>query len=108
MTTAPKFSYSYTTSWAVGRRLRSDRRTAAMSRRCAGAYLAISARNSASAARRATAGWLSLATSISTFTDRRAVVFSFTLIWLLEIGLLGFATRLKHRGTENTEREREH
>jgi SAM-dependent methyltransferase len=39
--------YSYTTSWAVGRHWRSDRRNAPTSRKCAGSNLAINARNTA-------------------------------------------------------------
>src|SRR5262249_31957988 len=63
--------YSYTTSWAVGRRFRSHRRIAPMSRRCAGANMAISVRNWASADRRATADWVLPGTSTSTWTERR-------------------------------------
>src|ERR1700674_1833673 len=72
--------YSYTTSWAVGRRFRSHRRIAPMSRRCAGANLAISVRNWASADRRATADWVLPGTSTSTWTDRRPEGFFFTLM----------------------------
>src|ERR1700738_3265953 len=72
--------YSYTTSWAVGRRFRSHRRIAPMSRRCAGANLAISVRNWASADRRATADWVLLGTSTSTWTERRPEGSFFTLI----------------------------
>src|SRR6516162_6327291 len=83
-----KSRYSYTTSWAVGRRFRSDRRIAPMSRRCAGANLAISVRNSASADRRATADWVLPGTSTSTWTERRPEISFFTLImapwdWIL-------------------------
>lgn len=53
--------YSYTTSCAVGRRFRSDRRIEATSFSCAGAYLAISARTSASAERRTAADWVVVA-----------------------------------------------
>src|SRR5262249_34798847 len=60
-----------TTSWAVGRRFRSDRRIAPMSRICTGANRAISLRNSASADRRSTADWLLPWTSTSTWTERR-------------------------------------
>src|SRR6516165_10833431 len=72
--------YSYTTSWAVGRRFRSERRIAPTSRRCAGANLAISVRNSASAARRSTADWVLPGTSTSTWTERRPDGSFFTLI----------------------------
>src|SRR6516162_9652532 len=75
-----KSRYSYTTSWAVGRRFRSDRRIAPMSRRCAGANLAISVRNSASADRRATADWVLPGTSTSTWTERRPEAAFFTLM----------------------------
>src|SRR5271165_7585519 len=80
ITTAPKFWYSYTTSWAVGRRFRSDRRIAPMSRRCAGANLAVSVRTWASADRRATADWVLPGTSTSTWTERRPEGSLFTLI----------------------------
>src|SRR5438093_327822 len=72
--------YSYTTSWAVGRRFRSHRRIAPMSRRCAGANLAISVRNWASADRRATADWVLPGTSTSTWTERRPEASFFTLM----------------------------
>src|SRR5439155_21843486 len=78
--TAPKLSYSYTTSWAVGRRFRSDRRMAPMSRRCAGANLAISVRNWDSADRRATADWVLPGTSTSTWMERRPEASFFTLM----------------------------
>src|SRR5580704_4929738 len=72
--------YSYTTSWAVGRRFRSDRRIAPMRRRCAGATLAISVRNWASADRRATADWGLPGTSSSTLAERRPLAAFFTLM----------------------------
>src|SRR5258708_1950226 len=72
--------YSYTTSWAVGRRFRSHRRITPMSRRCAGANLAISVRNWASADRRATADWVLPGTSTSTWTERRPDASCFTLM----------------------------
>src|SRR5207253_10542220 len=72
--------YSYTTSWAVGRRFRSHRRIAPMSRRCAGANVAISVRNWASADRRATADWVLPGTSTSTCTERRPEASFFTLM----------------------------
>src|SRR6266702_4723411 len=72
--------YSYTTSWAVGRRFRSDRRIAPMSRRCAGANLAISVRNWASADRRATADWVLPGASTSPFTERCPEDSFFTLM----------------------------
>src|SRR5262250_1734435 len=72
--------YSYTTSWTVGRRLRSDRRMAPRSRRCAGANLSISVRNWASADRRATADWVLPGTSNSTWTERRPEASFFTLM----------------------------
>src|SRR5262245_29305493 len=72
--------YSYTTSWAVGRRFRSDRRIAPMSRRCAGANLAISVRNSASADRRDASDWVFPGTSSSTWTERRPEASFFTLM----------------------------
>src|SRR5947208_6416727 len=72
--------YSYTTSWAVDRRFRSHRRIAAMSRRCAGANLAISVRNWASADLRATADCVLPGTSISTWTERRPEATFFTLM----------------------------
>src|SRR6516164_2362670 len=75
-----KSRYSYTTSWAVGRRFRNHRRVALMSRRCAGANLAISVRNWASADRRATADWVLPGTSTSTLTERRPEGFFFTLM----------------------------
>src|ERR1700757_2505710 len=72
--------YSYTTSWAVGRRFRSHRRMAPTSRRCAGANLAIPARTWASADRRAAADWVLPGTSTSTWTERRPEGFFFTLM----------------------------
>src|SRR5580692_6114574 len=72
--------YSYTTSWAVGRRFRSHRRMALMSRRCAGANLAISVRTWASADRRATADWVLPGTSTSTWAERLPEGFFFPLI----------------------------
>src|SRR5229473_5821718 len=72
--------YSYTTSWAVGRRFRSHRRMAPTSRRCAGANLAIPARNWASADRRSAADWVLPGTSTSTWTERRPEGSFFTLI----------------------------
>src|SRR5271156_1933700 len=72
--------YSYTTSWAVGIRFRSDRRMALTSRRCAGANLAIPARTWASADRRAAADWVLPGTSTSTWTERRPEGSFFTLI----------------------------
>src|SRR5438105_1084701 len=75
-----KSRYSYTTSWAVGRRFRSHRRIAPMSRRCAGANLAISVRTWASADRRVTADWVLPGTSASTWTERRPEGSFFTLI----------------------------
>src|ERR1700736_633995 len=72
--------YSYTTSWAVGRRFRSHRRIAPMSRRCVGASLAISVRNWASADRRSAADWVLPGTSTSTWTERRPEGSFFTLI----------------------------
>ena len=74
--------YSYTTSWAVGRRFRSDRRIALMSRRCSGAKLAISERNRASALRRAAADWAIPKASTSTFFEPRPDAFFFTLMML--------------------------
>src|SRR5205823_10911732 len=70
--------YSYTTSWAVGRRFRSDRRIAPMSRRCAGANLEISARNWASADRLAIADWVPPGASTSTWIERRPKASFFT------------------------------
>src|SRR5438067_8149271 len=64
--------YSYTTSWAVGRRFRSDRRIAPMSRKCAGANLAINVRNSASADRRAAADCVLPGTSSTRSLRRRS------------------------------------
>src|SRR5438034_8876480 len=75
-----KSRYSYTTSWAVGRRFRSHRRIAPMSRRCAGANLAISVRNWASADRPATADWVLPGTSTSTWMERRPEASFFTLM----------------------------
>src|SRR6266404_4905959 len=75
-----KSRYSYTTSWAVGRRIRSHRRIAPMSRRCAGANLAISVRTWASADRRATADWVLPGTPTSTWTEPRPEGSFFTLI----------------------------
>src|SRR5207302_8525984 len=72
--------YSYTTSWAVGRRFRSDHRIAPMSRKCAGANLAINVRNSASADRRAAADCVLPGTSSSTWTERRPDGSFFTLM----------------------------
>src|SRR6266576_1462528 len=72
--------YSYTTSWAVGRRIRSRRRIAPMSRRCAGANVSISVRTWASADRRATADWVLPGTSTSTWTARRPEGSFFTLM----------------------------
>src|SRR6516165_4772808 len=72
--------YSYTTSWTVGRRFRSDRRMALMSPRRAGANLAISVRNWASADRRATADWVLPGTSTSTWIERRPEGSVFTLM----------------------------
>src|SRR6266404_546745 len=75
-----KSRYSYTTSWAVGRRIRSHRRIAPMSRRCAGANLAISVRTWASADRRATADWVLPGTPTSTWTEPRPEGSFFTLM----------------------------
>ena len=65
---------------AVGSRFRNHRHIAPMSRRCAGANLAISVRNWASADRRATAGWVPPGTSTSTVSERRPEGSFFTLI----------------------------
>src|SRR5258708_1944220 len=72
--------YSYTTSWAVGRRFRSHRRMAPTSRRCAGANLAIPARTWASADRRSAADWVLPGTSTSTWSERRPEGSFFTLM----------------------------
>src|SRR5262245_56253043 len=80
ITTAPRLRYSYTTSWAVGRRFRSDRRMAPMSCRYAGTNSSISVRNWASAARRSAADWVLPGTSTLVWTERRAEGFFFTLM----------------------------
>src|SRR5262249_49274406 len=77
---AKKSRYSYTTSWAVCRRFRSDRRIAPMSRRCAGANLSISVRTWTSADRRAAADWVLPGISTSTRTGRRPDTSFFTLM----------------------------
>src|SRR5256885_13851814 len=77
--------YSYTTSWAVGRRFRSHRRIALMSRRCAGANLAINVRTWASADRRAGADWVLPGTSTSTWMERRPEASFFTLMMSMSI-----------------------
>src|SRR5712671_4667290 len=77
---AKQSRYSYTTSWAVGRRFRSHRRMAPTSRRYAGANLAIPARAWASADRRDAADWVLPWTSTSTWTERRPEASFFTLI----------------------------
>jgi hypothetical protein len=51
-----------------------------MSRKCAGANLAISVRNWASADRRAAAGWALSGTSIPTWSERRRAAAFFTLM----------------------------
>src|SRR5262245_55348941 len=72
--------YSYTTSQAVGRRFRNDRRIAATSRRWSGANLAISPPNTASADRRASADWVLPGTSTLTCTGRRPDAAFFALM----------------------------
>src|SRR5216683_8002397 len=99
--------YSYTTSWAVGRRFRSHRRMAPTSRSCAGANLAIPARTWASADRRATADWVLPGTSTSTWTERRPEGSFFTLIiapwdWISAAeGAPRPPVSLEHRGKRN-------
>src|SRR5260370_27081556 len=99
--------YSYTTSWAVGRRFRSHRREALTRRRCAGANLAIPARTWASADRRSAADWVLPGTSTSTWTERRPEGSFFTLImapwdWISAAeGAPRPPVSLEHRGKRN-------
>src|SRR5436309_5890480 len=99
--------YSYTASWAVGRRFRRHRLIAPMSRLCLGANLSISVRNWASADRRATADWVLPGTSTSTWMERRPDASFFTLMLVPSdrISAAEGAPRppvpLEHRGKKN-------